>query len=154
MKPITSFRDEYRFLSNFYPCTLYALASGRTYTFPSVEHAYQAMKTTKLKNWDKFTDKDMTPGQAKRAGKRQSPLRADWDDVKLHMMEFFVNNKFINDEDLEQKLLDTGDAELIEGNSWDDTYWGVCNGKGENNLGKILMRVREQIRLHHSRNVI
>ena len=40
----------------------------------------------------------------------------------------------------------TGDAELIEGNNWGDTFWGVCNGVGENHLGKLLMARRAQLR--------
>jgi hypothetical protein len=43
-------------------------------------------------------------------------------------------------------LLATGDMELIEDNDWDDTYWGVCNGAGENNLGKLLMKIRAEAR--------
>ena len=48
--------------------------------------------------------------------------------------------------ELREKLLDTGDAELIEGNWWNDTTWGVCNGVGENRLGKLLMQIRAEIK--------
>lgn len=53
--------------------------------------------------------------------------------------------KFLQNPDLADKLVATGDAELIEGNTWGDTVWGVCNGSGENRLGEILMRVRSEI---------
>ena len=53
--------------------------------------------------------------------------------------------KFTTNPNLAKRLLDTGDEELIEGNDWNDIFWGVCNGKGENNLGKILMRIRNEL---------
>ena len=53
--------------------------------------------------------------------------------------------KFTQNTDLLKKLLDTGDAELVEGNTWGDRVWGVCKGEGENRLGKILMRIRGEI---------
>ena len=48
--------------------------------------------------------------------------------------------------ELGNKLLETGNQELVEGNTWGDIFWGVCNGKGQNWLGKILMMVRDEIR--------
>jgi hypothetical protein len=48
---------------------------------------------------------------------------------------------------LKQLLLATGDKELIEGNTWGDTFWGVCNGIGQNHLGKILMAKRTELKL-------
>ena len=56
-----------------------------------------------------------------------------------------VHQKFQN-ENLRKLLLATGDAELIEGNYWHDYYWGICNGVGQNWLGKILMEEREKIK--------
>lgn len=53
--------------------------------------------------------------------------------------------KFESHPDLAEMLLDTGNTKLIEGNSWNDTYWGVCGGRGKNHLGKILMGVRSQL---------
>lgn len=59
-------------------------------------------------------------------------------------MEDLLREKFQR-KDLKQKLLDTGDAELIEGNTWGDTYWGMVGNKGHNHLGRLLMKVREEI---------
>lgn len=87
----------------------------------------------------------MTAGQVKRWGRKQ-PILSNWDEVKYSYMRSFVHEKFFWNTELRELLLATNDALLIEGNTWGDTYWGVCNGKGENNLGKILMKVREEIR--------
>lgn len=51
---------------------------------------------------------------------------------------------------LREKLLATGDAELVEGNTWGDRFWGVCNGVGQNWLGRLLMQVRDEIKVMHS----
>ena len=137
---ITSFRDEYFFLSNFYPCDI----EFNYLTYHSAEAAFQAQKCLDVGERNVFTE--LSPSQAKRRGK-QVKLRPDWEDVKLEIMKSIVFQKFIQHPTLMDKLLDTGDAELIEGNNWHDTFWGVCKGKGQNNLGKILMEVRKDIRL-------
>ena len=72
-------------------------------------------------------------------------VRRDWDDVKLDIMLWGVREKFKHT-DLKDLLLSTGDQELVEGNTWNDTYWGICRGEGQNNLGKILMKVRMELR--------
>ena len=56
-----------------------------------------------------------------------------------------VLEKFKQNPELKQKLLETGNQELIEGNTWNDTFWGVCNGQGQNWLGKILMLARSEL---------
>ena len=81
-----------------------------------------------------------TPGKAKRYG-RKVKLRSDWEDVKISVMKQIVEIKF-SDPELMDKLIDTHPKQLIEGNNWNDRFWGVCNGTGKNNLGKILMEVR------------
>lgn len=65
-----------------------------------------------------------------------------WDTVKTVIMYDLLKQKF-GKEPFKTKLLNTGDAKLVEGNWWNDTYWGVCNGVGENRLGILLMLVRE-----------
>ena len=84
------------------------------------------------------------PGQAKRIGRRIE-LRPGWDDVRDEIMLDLIRIKFYLPS-LATKLLATGDAELVEGNYWGDTYWGVSRGRGENRLGQILMQVRDEIR--------
>lgn len=136
---INSFEGEYAFLSNFYEHPI----SNGVITFPTNEHYFQAMKT--LEDDERLAiARAATPGQAKRMG-RSINLRPDWESIKLDVMETAVRIKF-TDPELAAKLIATGDEELIEGNWWNDTFWGVCNGVGENHLGKILMKVRADIK--------
>jgi hypothetical protein len=138
MKVITSFQGRYRFLSNFYPVRICV----HDLVFPSVEHAYQAQKTDKI-NWHLFTSENLSAGRAKRLG-NQLRVRKDWDDVKLGIMRELLSMKFSH-LSLAYKLRATGSAELIEGNTWGDVYWGVCNGEGQNHLGKLLMDIRKNL---------
>lgn len=137
---IDSFEGKYRFLSNFWPITGGLHYDGILY--PTTEHAYQALKTM---DDEKRMDIALlgTAGQAKRAGKTIKPLRWNWETIKLDIMFDLNFLKFARNRTLREKLLATGDAELIEGNTWGDTFWGQCNGKGQNELGNIIMQVRE-----------
>jgi len=137
---IDSFRDKYRFLSNFY--TAEVVFDGARY--PSVEHAYQAAKTLNYDERDQIRVAT-TAGIAKKLG-RKVTMRKDWEEIKLAVMRDLVWQKFERHPENARKLLDTGDATLIEGNWWGDKFWGVCDGEGENHLGKILMNIREDLR--------
>ncbi len=136
---IEKFVGDYRFLSNFWYVPIHV--EGDVY--PTVEHAYQAMKTLDASS-RRMIKTATSPGYAKRLG-RGTPLRTDWEDIKVPVMRYLVKEKFFNHRHLARKLLSTGDEELREGNHWGDVFWGVCNGVGENQLGKILMQVREEI---------
>lgn len=138
MNIIGPFQGEYRFLSNFYPAEVHY--DGVFY--PTVEHAYQAAKTLSLLARESIKEAK-SPGEAKKLGYKV-PIRRDWEELKLHIMRDLVFQKFFVHDDLRVKLLETGNAELQEINTWGDTYWGVCNGVGENNLGKILMDFRDR----------
>jgi ribA/ribD-fused uncharacterized protein len=137
-KPITNFSGEFSFLSNFYAWPVEF--EGAVYD--SVECAFQAAKTTDLALRRNF--EHMKPAEAKRAG-RKLPLRLTWDMIRLDIMEQLLRRKF-EVEPMRGKLLSTGEAELIETNWWRDRFWGVYNGAGENHLGKLLMKVREELR--------
>ena len=136
MTKITSFRGQNAFLSNFYmiPITW----SGEEY--PSLEHAYQAIKVEGEEERERIRTA-RTPGEAKRIA-RTCLVNSSWHEVKRSIMHQLVFHKFNSHKYLKERLLATGNAELIEENNWNDTYWGVCNGVGENELGKILMAVR------------
>jgi len=136
MDKIDKFTGKYRFLSNFYPSVVRV---EDTY-YASVEHAYQAYKTNDIAERQPFANFKLTAGEAKKLGKKLT-LRPYWDEIKDDIMYILILRKFQNPT-LCQSLLETGDSELIEGNTWGDTYWGVCQGKGQNKLGKILMEVR------------
>lgn len=147
---IDSFSGKYEFLSNFYECPFGISFEGIIY--PTVEHAFQAAKTL---DFDiRLTIAALvTPGLAKRAGRKVS-LRSDWEQVKIDVMQRLCVLKFLGDTGLRKKLYDTGDAILIEGNTWGDRFWGVCQGTGENHLGKILMDIRKIARnLEEAKNV-
>ena len=139
---IVSFRNENRFLSNFWPCKV--ILDGVTY--PSVENAYQAAKTLDPEIRKKF--ESCTAAQSKKMS-RSLKVRDDWNEVKLSVMEGLLNQKFQNGTDLWEKLKSTTPEEIVEGNTWHDNFWGVCCcGKketckgGENHLGKLLMKIR------------
>ena len=134
---IERFAGQYRFLSNFYPCNV--MLDGVSY--PSTENAYQAAKTIMHHERLRFTV--LTAAAAKKLGRRIR-IRADWESVKLGVMLDLLRKKFARGA-IRDQLIATGDAELIEGNTWNDTYWGVCNGVGENMLGKLLMQVRAEL---------
>ncbi len=137
---IRSFSGEYAFLSNFYKTPV--LWDGLEWS--TSEHAYQASKCELESEYLLFQDRKLTAGQAKRLG-RTVRMRDNWDSLKLRYMEEIVRAKFANPA-MKVKLLATGDAILIEGNTWGDTYWGECDGVGKNFLGRILMQIREDLR--------
>lgn len=137
---IDQFKGIYSFLSNFHP----APVRVDHMDFMTSEHAFQALKT--VDHGDRCRIAGLkTPGQAKAAGKKVK-LRDNWNDIRVEVMRQVLICKFDQNPDLAQKLIETGDAELIEGNTWNDTFWGVCRGKGQNNLGKLLMEIRAKLR--------
>jgi ribA/ribD-fused uncharacterized protein len=139
MTTIDRFTGDHDFLSNFHPSPIEV--DGILY--PTVEHAFQAAKTSILEE-KQFLAEAATPGSAKRMG-RKVQLRSDWEQVKIGIMEDLVRLKFTTHPDLRAKLLATGDAQLVEGNNWNDRFWGVCRGQGQNQLGLILMKVRSEL---------
>lgn len=137
MNRISEFRGKYSFLSNFY----FTEVKYEDIVYTSVEAAFQAQKTANLEDRKIFIG--VNPSEAKRLGRRVK-LRDDWEDIKLDVMYNVVKAKFDQHSILRVNLLETRNAELVEDNNWGDTYWGVCNGVGENNLGKILMKIRDE----------
>jgi len=143
MNRISEFQKEYRFLSNFWPC--YILYQDLVY--PSAEHAYQSAKVDDIEIKSAIRD-CATPADAKDYFDTHEVKRSvGWTvEKKLRIMEEILVIKFSGkDPWLTRALLDTGDAELIEGNNWNDTFWGVYDNTGENHLGRLLMKVRADL---------
>lgn len=139
MAAIESFTGPYRFLSNFWLCDILY----EDLIYPSTEHAFQAAKTLDPSERLLICLLD-TPGHAKRKG-HNITLRRGWEQIKQDIMLDLLRIKFTVHRDLREHLLATGNRKLIEGNNWGDTYWGEVNGIGNNFLGKLLMRVREEL---------
>lgn len=134
MGSIQEFKGRYAFLSNFYE-----QEDGYT-----VEHFFQAYKADNEEEMAWVLDAP-TPGEAKKRGRKVS-LRDDWEDIKLSVMYNLLMDKFA-DPILRKKLIDTGDAYLMEGNLWGDKFWGVDlkDEDGQNWLGILLMLVRSRV---------
>ena len=141
---INSFRGEYFFLSNFYE----APVTYEGITYQNNEAAFQAQKVnspTELYFVDpRLPFANLGPSEARKKGKHV-PLRKDWEQVKYGIMKAIVYAKFSQNEDLKEKLLETGDAYLEEGNTWGDKTWGTVGGEGKNLLGQILMDIRDAL---------
>jgi N-glycosidase YbiA len=142
VEPINSFEGEHHFLSNFHHAEV--IYDGLLY--PTTEHAYQAAKTLDLAARRKIRECGK-PNTAKGLG-RKVKMRPGWESMKLSVMEDLVRQKFTSHKDLQDLLLETGDRKLVEGNWWKDMFWGTFNGVGQNHLGKILMKVRAELKVN------
>jgi ribA/ribD-fused uncharacterized protein len=139
MKTIASFKNT--FLSNF------AWSEPR----PSVEHHYQAAKAIKVEDKERILNAK-TGAEAKTIAKTIQ-IREDWETYKFEVMESLLRIKF-NEQSMKKLLLKTEDAELIEGNYWHDNVWGICTctrcqnrrWPESNQLGKMLMKIREELK--------
>jgi hypothetical protein len=142
---IDDFTGQWFFLSNFSPYPV----SYDDITYPTVEHAFQALKTL-----DQVRRRQVagaaTPGIAKKMG-RKLVLRDDWEQIKEKVMQRLLAIKF-EDPALAELLLATGSADLVEGNNWHDQIWGSCRcprhlyDPGRNLLGRFLADLRAQLR--------
>lgn len=137
---INHFKGVHSFLSNFAPCRV----TYEDLSYPSVEHAYVAAKTNDRSLRLKIS-MIPTAANAKRFG-RTLQIRPDWNIIRLSVMEHLLRQKFSAGTAYARLLLETGDLELIEGNHWNDHFWGVCRGYGENHLGRLLMKIRSELR--------
>lgn len=144
VQPIVRFEDGCRWLSNFYerPVEIGKL------TFGSNEAAFQGAKykasPCKMEEKHIYLEKmiNARPQEAKNLG-RKIPLDLDkWESIKVQCMREIVKAKFDQHNDLRLKLIETGAALLVEGNTWGDKFWGRCDGRGLNVLGSILMELR------------
>lgn len=140
---VVAFRDEFRFLSNFWPARV--RGPGRR-IYASVEHAYQASKSLDRAIWKEIAALPR-PGAAKKFS-RWMAIRTDWPRVRVGIMEGLLRQKFATGGELAAMLVAI-DGKIEEGNNWGDTFWGVdlATGEGENNLGRLLMTIRNELRV-------
>ena len=134
-------KTPYRVFSNFYPSQV----TVDSKTYPTVEHYFQSCKFNDEKHKEKIRTA-ATPARAKELGRtRATPLRDDWEEIKVDVLYEGLLAKFTQHEDLKKILLDTGNAHLVE-DSPTDAFWGCGrSGKGKNVLGFLLMAVRDEI---------
>jgi ribA/ribD-fused uncharacterized protein len=139
---IEQFRDEYRWLSNFTPVKV--VYEGIEYA--SVEHAYMSAKSHDMVWKSRCADSQVSAAQIKKESK-EIDLREDWEKVKFEVMLECVRQK-MTQEPFKSKLEATGNVYIQEGNIWGDTVYGVClkTNKGQNLLGKMIMKIREENR--------
>ncbi len=143
---IYKFADSYYFLSNFYESDI--IYKGKKYK--TAEHAYQSSKC-KLDSEHEWIRNTPSAFQAKQFGKKVK-IKDNWDNIKYDIMLNIVRDKFSQNNELKKMLLDTGEEFLIEGNYWHDNTWGNCTCdkckkiRGNNWLGEILMKVRQELK--------
>lgn len=140
MRPLTTqvpaFRGSYNWLSNYYACNVEGLAID----YASVESGYLCQKYFCAERPSKLTYRELADWRRKEAPLHKQIF--DWENKKMFVMAYLLVSKFDCNPGLVSKLLATGNSWIEETNNWNDTYWGVCNGKGQNRLGKLLMLLR------------
>lgn len=140
---IYGFFGPFRFLSNFHIVNI----PYKGLVYPSTEAAYMSAKTTDESIKDKLT-RSISPSESRRIGKTLV-LREGWDDMRLEVMEEVSRIKYCQNtsesKQLREMLKATAPAVLVEANWWNDRFWGECQGVGESNLGKVLMKIRDEI---------
>lgn len=127
-------RDEYWFLSNMYPCKI----TYNGHTYECIESAFHAQKDP-----SRASEFEGLDGRAAKRLGRQVNLRSDWNTARLQIMEEILRIKFRNPY-LAKKLKAVTEP-IVEENTWNDTFWGVCNGVGENHLGILLEKIKNEL---------
>jgi ribA/ribD-fused uncharacterized protein len=136
---ITAFRGPYQKLSNFWVCDI----RYNNWLYFSSEHAFQANKTTDL-FYHHLIANAPSPLLAKREGRR-APLQDGWERMKVRVMHDILFEKFKQNRGCHDVLMSTRGVDLIEGNNWNDTFWGECPlGTGDNYLGRLLVGIRDE----------
>ncbi len=135
---IDKFRGDYGFLSNFYECSV----TYEGFTYRCSEAAFQAQKD--LSKRELFTSLDGRGARKLGKSRTEINLRRGWNEMRISLMEKILECKFDQNPELKKALIETGNKCIVEGNTWNDTFWGVCKGKGRNNLGKLLMELRKK----------
>jgi len=117
-----------------------------THTWNSSEQIYQYFKSDNEK-WQNIIRSEKEPHKTKSLSRKlitkEYELVEKWHkDYKNYIMRLALFLKFSQNKELYEKLMNSNE-ELIEKNWWNDTYWGECQGRGFNFLGKYLMEIRD-----------
>ena len=128
------------YLSNMYPHKMYVQLDGVEMEFSCLESAFQACKSEDSLTHQVF--QTLNGYEAKRLG-RQIPIRGNWKQIRVEVMYQLLKLKF-SDPYLVSLLIMTPDDDIVEHNTWNDTFWGVCNGRGEDNLGKLIRKIKQE----------
>jgi ribA/ribD-fused uncharacterized protein len=142
---IKGFSGDFEFLSNMYVLDVPIEFRGKLYK--SSENAYQSAKFIDLQLKEDIKNAS-SKGSKKIANNNKNNIVLNWSVIKLDIMAEVVFKKFLYNLDLREMLLRTGDVYIEETNMWNDCFYGVCNGVGENHLGKILMRTRSYFKIN------
>jgi ribA/ribD-fused uncharacterized protein len=140
---IYGFKGEYAWLSNMH-ILKNPIEDEYGFLYYSSENYYVAHKTHDVNL--KHAISLLTPKQSKTFG-RKIDMVPYWDEIKISVMRQAIKQKFDNNSNLKQKLIETGDLYIEETNWWNDTFWGVCNGVGKNVLGNLLMELRNDYQI-------
>lgn len=139
---IKGFFGEYRWLSNFHLCPVHF--DG--FSYPSSENFYQALK---VKRGNRVFFQDVSPHESKLIRMAMIYSTEEWNNIRIQAMKLALLCKFTQNKDLFAQLLQTGDKYLEETNWWGDCFWGTdVNSVGQNNLGKLLMNLRNELHSH------
>lgn len=111
-------------------------------TYPTLEHAYQGAKFTS-KSIKEQIAAAQTVAEARKIGRQKKDIRSDWGVIKFDTMTYLIRLKFSSDEILADRLAKTGNTPIVM-NGY-DSFWGIGNGDGQNNLGNILENIRSEI---------
>lgn len=129
------FRNQFWFLSNMYPYSM--TINGVRYT--CVESAFQSFKIKDKEARWQFSN--LNGFKAKKLGRRVQ-LRSDWNEIKVEVMYRLLKIKFKGELGAKLKSID---GHIVEENTWGDTFWGVCRGRGQNQLGILLEQIRDEL---------
>ena len=138
----------------FYPREFYCLDNFSSfkvewdgYLYASLEEAYQTAKF--LKSAPEIAEEIKKSHSAHEAQKiafaNKDKVRSDWQEVKLTIMEELLRKKLQQNPYVKQKLLQTKDYIIVE-DSPKDNFWGWGKDRtGENHLGKLWMKLRDEL---------
>ncbi len=115
--------------------------------WPSVEHYFQAMKFEDPV-YRELIRLAPHPKKARKLGRsRFRKLRRDWSQIRRVIMTRAVYIRCRTHPEVATRLLQTGDARLVESNAY-DYYWGCGRDRrGRNIYGEVLMDVRRKLQV-------